>query len=647
MRKERLPPRLVPVLALVASSITIAMITRIALMLRPEVGLPSGLTPYLQIFGFGLLFDLAAAIYFVTPVFVMLALVPDRFARWHVWRAMVMLALAVLTFVLLLTAVSEWFFWEEFGARFNFIAVDYLIYSQEVLGNIRESYPVGRIMLGLALAAVLWWVPFARRIYALAGRPWAWQSRLAWFVGWSTLLAGLIMGLNGDLKNQSSSDSVNELAGNGIYAFFAAARANELDFERFYATLPEKEAFATTRRLLMEDGGSWRADQPAGGLERHIAGSGRSRRLNVVLVSIESMGAEFLGAYGDPRGLTPVMDRLAKDSLWFSNVYATGNRTVRGLEALSLSLPPTPGQSIVRRPRNEHLFSLGSLLGEFGYQVYFAYGGYGYFDNMNAFFGANGYQIIDRTDIPKHEIGFANIWGVADEYLFDHVIQKMDHVLENTPPGAPARPFFVHIMTTSNHRPYTYPAGRIDIPPGSGREGAVKYADYAIGHLLAQARKHSWYDDTLFVITADHGANARGTVNIPVDKYRIPVFFYSPKHISPQRIDRLMSQIDIVPTLLGVLGLDYDSKFFGRDVLHAPPSADRAYVANYQTLGYIKNGRMVVLRPKRKVDVFELDERNLPRSRVEDADLAREAIACYQTAAYVFRHGLYAARSRP
>ena len=137
----------------------------------------------------------------------------------------------------------------------------------------------------------------------------------------------------------------------------------------------------------------------AGGVERLEPGRGSEQRLNVVLISIESMGAEFLGAYGDKRGLTPNLDRLAKESLWFSKVYATGNRTVRGLEALSLSLPPTPGQSIVRRPNNANLFTLGSVFEDKGYDAIFAYGGYGYFDNMNAYFEA---QRLPRRRPARH-----------------------------------------------------------------------------------------------------------------------------------------------------------------------------------------------------------------------------------------------------
>src|SRR4029077_1462018 len=132
-----------------------------------------------------------------------------------------------------------------------------------------------------------------------------------------------------------------------------------------------------------------------GGMHRVVFDPTPDKNLNVVLVSIESLGAEFLGMYGNPEGITPNLDALAAQSLTFTQVYATGNRTVRGMEALALSLPPTPGQSIVKRPNNEKLFSLGSVFEDKDYAVLFAYGGYGYFDNMNAFFDANDYRVVD------------------------------------------------------------------------------------------------------------------------------------------------------------------------------------------------------------------------------------------------------------
>ncbi|MGD9952140.1 MAG: LTA synthase family protein [Burkholderiales bacterium] len=631
----RLPARFLPAAALAALLLGLATATRLALALRPDVSVPEGLWGYLLAFAHGLVFDLAAAAYALTPLTLWLALAPNRLARTGAWRALTLAAFAAGAFGLLLLPIMEWLFWDEFGARFNFIAVDYLIYTHEVLGNIWESYPVGRILAALALAALALTALVARPLWRASGAPLSWKA-----AGATVLVQALAVALawtvvDSDDKRFSAQDAANELAGDGLYEFFAANRRNELDFERFYATLPADEALARVRAAF--PGAEW-VEPARGGVERRVRGHGPERRLNVVVVTVESLGAEFVGAYGDARGLTPNLDRLARESLWFGKVYATGNRTVRGLEAVTLALPPTPGQSIVRRPGNESLFSLGSVFEDKGYGVLFAYGGYGYFDNMNAFFDANDYRAVDRRAIPAAHVEFENIWGVADEHLFDQVLEELDRERA----AHPGRPFFAHVMTTSNHRPYTYPAGRIDIPPGTGREGAVKYSDYALGRFIEAARTRPWFRDTVFVLTADHGASARGGMQIPVEKYRIPLLVYSPAHVAPRRVDRLMSQIDLAPTLLGLLDFDYYSKFLGRDLLHSPPASDRAFVANYQTLGYLRGDSMVVLQPRRATQFLSMVGEARAAPAPGDEALLEEAISFYQVAAHVFRSGLYA-----
>jgi len=625
--------RFLPALAAAGVFVAISTLTRVALALRPEAGV-LGAGELARSFAYGFAFDLVAAAYAVTPLVLWFALAPNRLARTRVYRIATLALFAVACFGALLLAVSEWLFWEEFGARFNFIAVDYLLYTHEVLGNIWESYPVGWLLAALALAAAGLTLLAARALWRWSAAPLGWRRGLGLVAGQAVLVAALVALVDSDLKNRSALDYANELAGNGFYEFFAANRRNELSMERYYATLPLPEALATVRRALSP--AEW-IDPESESIERFEYGRGPEQRLNVVLVSVESLGAEFVGAYGDKRGLTPNLDRLARESLWFSNVYATGNRTVRGLEALALALPPTPGQSIVRRPNNGVLFSLGSVFEDKDYGVLFAYGGYGYFDNMNAFFDANDYRAVDRRDIPSTRVEFENVWGVADEHLYDQVIEEIDREKA----AHPGRPVFAHVMTTSNHRPYTYPPGRIDIPSGASREGAVKYSDYAIGRLIERARTHPWFDDTLFVITADHGANARGTAQIPVEKYLIPVFFYAPKHLAPRRVDRLMSQIDIAPTVLGALDFSYYTKFLGRDVLHSPPGTDRAFVANYQTLGYLRSEDIVLLEPKRKVAVLRRRGDALVPVANPDPSLIREAIAFYQVASHAYRNGLY------
>jgi phosphoglycerol transferase MdoB-like AlkP superfamily enzyme len=637
--------RFLPAAAVAALLVLLATLTRVALFLRVDVAVPDGI---LQAFARGLVFDLAGAVYALMPLVLWLALTPNRLACTRLHRALVVAAVFASAFGLLVLPVAEWLFWDEFGGRFNFIAVDYLLYTHEVLGNIWESYPVGRILGGLALGALALTALLAPRLWRASAAPLAWRTAGAVLLAYGVLVAGTYRFVDSDFKVHSTHDAANELAGNGLYDFFAANRRNELDFERYYATLPLSQALALVRSAF--PGAQW-VDPEGGGIERHVRGRGAERRLNVVVVTVESLGAEFLGVYGNGGGLTPNLDHLAGESLWFSNVYATGNRTVRGLEAVALALPPTPGQSIVRRPHNDALFSLGSVFEDKGYGVLFAYGGYGYFDNMNAFFDANDYRSVDRRAIPASRIAFENVWGVADEHLFDQVLEEFDREAAEHP----GRPLFAHVMTTSNHRPYTYPDGRIDIAPGTGREGAVKYTDYALGRFLESARAKPWFKDTVFVITADHGANARGGAQIPVDKYRIPLFVYAPGIVAPRRIDRLMSQIDIAPTLLGLLDFDYYSKFLGRDLLRSPPESDRAFVANYQTLAYLKKGRMVVLQPRRAAQLLPLVGEARAAGATADELLEREGIAFYQVASHVFRNGLYrdeeqvppAARGRP
>jgi phosphoglycerol transferase MdoB-like AlkP superfamily enzyme len=625
--------RLQPALAAAFVFLVTCTLTRLALALRPEAG-PLAAGELARSFALGLGFDLITATYALAPFVLWLALAPARLAGTRIYRAATVAWFFAGCFAALLLAVSEWLFWEEFGGRFNFIAVDYLLYTHEVLANIWQSYPTGKLLIVLALAAAGLTAVLARWIWRWSAAPAGWRAALLAVCTLACLAGGATRFVDSDTKNLSARDTANELAGNGLYEFFSALRRNELSFERHYATVPLDDALATVRGSFAS--ARW-VKPEAGGVERLEPGRGGEKKLNVVLISVESLGAEFLGAYGDARGLTPNLDRLARESLWFSRVYATGNRTVRGLEALSLSLPPTPGQSIVRRPNNGKLFTLGSVFEDKGYGVLFAYGGYGYFDNMNAYFEANDYRAVDRRAIPAARIEFENVWGVADEHLYDQVIEEIDH--EKT--AHAGRPVFVHVMTTSNHRPYTYPAGRIDIPSGKGREGAVKYTDYASGYLIKHARKRPWFDDTVFVITADHGASARGTAQIPVDKYLIPVFVYAPAHVAPQRVDRLMSQIDIPPTLLGLLEFRYYTKFLGRDVLHSAPETDRAFVGNFQTLALMKDDRIAVLQPKRKVDIYRLEQSGTYFPLPADPALTREAISFYQVASHLFRSGRY------
>jgi phosphoglycerol transferase MdoB-like AlkP superfamily enzyme len=576
--------------------------TRVILLLQAWSALDAGPLLLAMIFATGFFFDCVTFSYFAVPFALVLLLLPDRAVRCRYMRPFTYAAFFAATYFLLFDAAAEYFFFEEFGTRFNFIAVDYLVYTTELIRNIRESYPLPRILGALfVLDAVL--ILSIRKFIdgsllpADATPSWRARGRARFGVALAAVPVLSFAFVNVSMTEISRNNFANELAGNGIYDFGAAFRNNELDFDRFYATEEKQHVLAGLRDLLREPNSRYVNDDPAD-ITREVRRDGAEKRLNIIVIVEESLSADFLGAFGNRQGLTPNLDRLAGESLLFTRLYATGTRTVRGLEAIDLSIPPLPGASVVKRPKNEEFFSWGSVMREKGYDTKFIYAGYGYFDDMNHFFAHNGFDIVDRTDFSREEISFANVWGVCDEDLFSKTIR------EARKSHAAGRPFFSMVMTTSNHRPFTYPDGRIDIPSHSGREGGVKYADFAIGRFLARARKEAWFHDTLLVIVADHCAGSAGKTAIPVKKYEIPMMVYAPSHVRPQRVDRLASQIDIAPTVLGLLNASYRTKFFGRDVLAPGPPRERAFLSTYQKLGYMDDKRLIVLEPGRKVESY-------------------------------------------
>jgi phosphoglycerol transferase MdoB-like AlkP superfamily enzyme len=548
---------------------------------------------------------------------------------------LILFSITVFIFVLLIiqNAVSEFFFWNEFGVRYNFIAVDYLIYTTTVIGNILESYPVIPLFSVIGIVSVLVTYFIVKRsknyIYSIPN----FNDKLKNFGIYIVLFLISLVAIPILAKQQNSQNTfANNLQANGVYNFYLAFTNSELDYKTYYKTLPDNEAFSilenqipgikddTTQRLVMSEF--------------------EEIHKNVVLITIESYSASFMEEYGGKDNITPFLDSLATQSLQFTNLYAVGNRTVRGLEAVTLCLPPMAGESVVKRKDNKNKFSTGSLFKERNYSVKFMYGGDSYFDNMGDFFTGNGYDIVDKKSFKPEEISFANIWGVCDEDMYRKAINVMNEESKNN------KSFFNHIMTVSNHRPFTYPDGKIDIASDKkSRKGGVKYTDYALRNFFKMAEKQPWFKNTVFVILADHCASSSGKTELPVEKYRIPAMIYSAGFISPSRNNTLMSQIDVMPTLFSLLNFKYESKFYGQDVF-SKDYKPRALIATYQDLGLIKDDVLTIISPVKKAKQFKLllKDNNLKDGKIHilyeekimkqpRVDLINETISYYQTAA--------------
>jgi phosphoglycerol transferase MdoB-like AlkP superfamily enzyme len=535
------------------------------------------------------------------------------------------------------TAICEWFFWDEFSTRLNFIAVDYLIYTKEVVGNIKESFSLPMIVslftIGMIALCTPLLISLKRTYRSLETKP-IYRDPVN-----AVLLLAILAYVLTPFELITGNNIQEDLTKNGVYEFFSAFRHNEIDYKKHYANIDEAQA----RELIRQDWESTDVEVQSNDLGDFYKNPKKPKaqeKYNLIFVAVESFGAKFIGPLGNTENLTPYYNALIKESLFFSNIYATGTRTVRGLEALSLSLPPTPGASIVRRPKNDNLMSIGMVFQDLGYETKFIYGGHGLFDNMNSFFQVNNYEIVDRTNFTNDEITFSNVWGVADENLFDKTIKEADKSF------AHQKPFFSMVLTTSNHRPFTYPDGKIDIPSHTSRAGAVKYTDYSIGKFIEKARTKPWFKNTFFVIVADHSTEGRGKIDIPVDTYHIPFLIYAPAHVKPVYVERVASQIDVIPTVLNQMGVRENNLFFGRDIMAMSEADERFFVGTYQKVGFYKNKTFVTLGPKREIITYEYDPKTKKTGQIiSNPELEKLAVANYQYASYLFKKQLFNKKS--
>jgi phosphoglycerol transferase MdoB-like AlkP superfamily enzyme len=595
----------------------------------------------------GVIFDFGVAILISAIYSLYLLLLPQKWNNSRANRIITYAGFSLVLFLVLFSFFAEFTFWQEFESRFNFIAVDYLIYTYEVIHNINESYPLPLLIGGmLSLEGVILFLFTRGKIFADS-----FQSNTAFLkrllVTSSILLTACLylFFVRNDQAETSNNRYHNELSKAGIYSFFAAYKNNEISYDHFYQLIDNNEAFLLTKNGLAESGVYFNG--PVNSIRRMIRSNSAIARPNVIMITIESFSADFMTAFGNKQQITPFLDSLAKENVLFTNMYATGTRTIRGMEALSLSIPPTPGSSIVRRPGNSNLFTVGTIFKNEGYDRTFLYGGDGYFDNMNQYFGSNGFDVTDRgrkiavgdsyetkrTIIRDSLVHFENAWGICDEDLYDAVINDADEKYSKH------HPFYQFVMTTSNHRPYTYPAGKIDIPSGSGREGAVKYTDYAISQFFRKIKNKPWYQSTVVILVADHCASSAGKDEIDISKYHIPCLVANLPGKPKGKIEKMCSQIDLYPTIFNLFGWKYESNFFGENVL-GNDYVPRITLGTYQQLAYLRHDSLVVLGPRQSSETFIYSVANnqqVPKKL--PPYIIKNAIAQYQTAYYLFKNG--------
>ena len=580
----------------------------------------------------GMANDLLMGVAFGAPIIFAFFLFPSPWRR----RALAIGAHALLIVMLgafVFTEVSEIFFWNEFNSRFNSIAVNYLIFPREVIGNIRESFNLAYYLPLVGLVTLALYLFLRRPLMRVLATPVAPRARRQIMSGAVAAFALAVGGLYVLPEDLFDSRLTNEAAKNGLHSLFRAALTNDQHYDGLYLGMDDTEALALVRAMVAQDNTTF-LPSPRMSLLRRVDNGAASKKLNVVLVIEESFGSVYVDGQGGPaqESISPNLVRLARDGLLFTNIHATGNRTVRGLEALLTSFPPIPGVSTTRRPGSEGMNSLPFLLKSLGYQTAFLYGGRAVFDNMGRYWSKIGFdQVLEQPDVA--DAGFTTIWGVADEYLFTEALKRLDAMT-----GA-GMPVFLGLLTVSNHRPYTYPEGRIGKDPkAKRRENAATYADWAFGDFVERARTRAWFKDTVFIFVGDHGPRVYGAAQVPVPSYRVPLLFYAPAHIAPGRDATLGSLMDMAPTLLGLLGTNYDSPFFGVDLRRVPADGGRVAMEHNFSMALGDGRHVAMLLPGRDSRGYGMPPgpADLVPQPAANPDLLRRAIALYQTAHRMF-----------
>jgi phosphoglycerol transferase MdoB-like AlkP superfamily enzyme len=443
---------------------------------------------------------------------------------------------------------------------------------------------------------------------------------------------------------------VNSLVVNSAYSVLSAAYSlkGESSSSEVYGAMPYAEMVAEVRAGMGVAPSDFLSEQfPT--LHRQVASVHREHPLNLVIVLEESLGAGFVGKLGG-KPITPNLDRLSEKGIWFDQLYATGTRSVRGIEAVVAGFPPTPALSVVKLSKAQQNFAtLASVLRNAGYRNEFVYGGESHFDNMRGFFLGNGFHsVVDRKDFAAPK--FVGSWGVSDEDLFDKAHERINAL------QSAAEPFFMLVFSSSNHSPFEFPDGRIEWVDGEKQtvNNAVKYADFAMGQFIDRARASSYWKDTVFLVVADHDTRVYGDALVPISKFHIPGVILG-ADIEPRTIHSLASQIDLAPTLLSLLGLDAQHPFPGRDLTRTLPEfgnspaplAPRAMMQFDQNFAWLENGRATVLLPDGAAHRFSYNRTNGELDRLPDIDraVAKRALANVLMPAWLYREQRYRASS--
>ena len=597
---------------------------------------------YWMLFPIGLRMDIILLSYISFLPTLLLSVLPDNYLQKI--KKFFSIYFIFFLFLLFFMELASYDFINEYDTRPNKLFIDYLIYPKEVVGTLIKSYMtsmvVSFLVLGLALYfaiknAATWFYP-KNMAYRTKLLLFPLVAFLLFFGARSSLVSK--RPINASNAIFSTDQLTNTLGLNSLYTvgFALYSLKNEGNAAKMYGKMDAEEAIRRVKKYMdVPESNFTDANLPLMHLQK--ADTVLEKPYNIVIFLQESLGAEYVGCLGG-LPLTPELDKLSKEGLLFTNLYCTGTRSVRGIEAVVTGFLPSPSESVVKLSNSQTgFYTLAENLREKGYQTSFIYGGMANFDNMAAFFNGNGFsKIIDEKDYDKSKAAFKGTWGYSDE---DLVVKANEYFK-----SMGNKSFFSLMFSTSNHEPFEFPDGRIQLYDKKKNtvHNAMKYADFSIGKFFELAKKEAYFKNTIFLVIADHNTRTYGKNLVPINKFHIPALLIGPNVPKGKKYEKLCSQIDIAPTALNFIGMDVSNPMPGRNLMHLASNVPgRAIMQFHDNNAFRIENKVVVLQPNKEPLEFEMKNDTVLMPTKLDKEMAKDALAHVTTASYLYKERKY------
>lgn len=633
---------LFPIFTFVLINLVLLSLSRLGLALWQSERV-SNVDGWLPLFLQGIRMDIVSLCY----LFGVPALLTTLFPHRKIWLKILRVWLTLSSVFIIFMEIATPAFIETYDYRPNRLFIEYLIYPKEVFSMLEEGH-LSAVIFSLIFtffAVVIYWKIAGRTVKNLRPMSWKFRPVVALLVIAASFLGARSSfqhrGINPAMVAFSSDALVNSLVLNSSYSIIYAAQQfkDEEKSSEMYGKMDVDEML----RIVKESRGRPESDYISDKyptLTKNVA-TYQGKPKNIVILLQESLGAQFIGTLGG-KPLSPNIDQLAKEGWLFENLYATGTRSVRGIEATTAGFTPTPARAVVKLNNAQSgFFTIADLLSKKGYNTSFIYGGEKHFDNMASFFYGNGFKDIwDQQDYKNPK--FTGTWGVSDEDLFDKANETFIKLHNED------KPFFSLVFSSSNHDPFEFPDGSIELyeHPKATRNNAAKYADYAIGHFFKLAKQSNYWKDTIFLIIADHDSRVAGASLMPIKHFHIPALILG-EGIEPRRDIRLVSQIDMPTTLLSLAGISGNYPMIGYD-LTQNVNPDRAFMQFDQTQAMMKGNHDVVIQIPNKAAQgyhYDKDTETLTPKAVPET-MKKEALAHALLGSYLYKNRLYSSTEK-